>query len=62
MKKKTVITTEKFEVWVIPQASDVPATVAPAPRTDSSESEPGDELMPVPEEHSANNVPPTNED
>jgi hypothetical protein len=35
MKKKTVITTEKLEVWIIPQPSELPAGVGqpPSPET-----------------------------
>lgn len=63
MKKKTVITTEKFEVWIIPQPTDVPAGVAQAPETDSWESESSNEsLTPLPEEHPDKNAPPTPED
>lgn len=63
MKKKTVITTEKFEVWIVPQSPDVPAGVANAPETDSCESESSNEsLTPVPEEQPDKNVQPTRED
>jgi len=63
MKKKTVITTEKFEVWIIPQPSRVPAGVAHAPETEGWESESGKEsITPSPEEHPDRNLPPTHED
>jgi len=63
MKKKTVITTEKLEVWIIPQPSEVPAGVAQAPETDSWESESSnDSLTVLPEEHPDKNAPPTAED
>ncbi len=62
MKKKTVITTEKLEVWFIPQPSEIPAGVAQAPETDSWESEPSNEsITPLPEEHPDKNMPPTAE-
>ncbi len=63
MKKKTVITTEKLEVWFIPQPSEAPAGVAQAPETGSWESESSNQsLTPLPEEHPEKNAPPTNED
>lgn len=63
MKKKTVITTEKLEVWFIPQPSEVPSRVAQAPETDSWESESSNEsLASWPEEHPDKNVPPIHED
>jgi hypothetical protein len=63
MKKKTVITTEKLEIWIIPQPSEVPAGVAQAPETDSWESESGNEsITPLPAEHADTNVPPTHKD
>jgi hypothetical protein len=63
MKKKTVITTEKFEVWVIPEPSEAPAAVARALETDCWESDSSNEsLTPLPEEHPDKNVPPTQED
>jgi hypothetical protein len=63
MKKKTVITTEKLEIWFIPQPSEAPAGVAQVPETGSWESASGNEsLPPLAEEHSDKNVPPTHED
>jgi len=63
MKKKTVITTEKLEVWIIPQPSEIPADVAQAPETEGWESEPGNEsIMSLPEERPAESAPPTHED
>jgi len=63
MKKKTVITTEEFEVWFIPQSSDVPAGVAQGSEVDSWKPESSNESStPVPREHPDKDVPPTHED
>ena len=63
MKKKTVITTEKLEVWFIPQPSEIPAGATQASETDGWESEPGNEsITPLPEEHPNKNAPPIHED
>lgn len=63
MKKKTVITTEKFEVWFTPQPSDVPASVAQAPEADTWKPESSNEsLTSVPEEHRDKDVPLTHKD
>jgi hypothetical protein len=56
MKKKTVVTTEKLEIWVI-QPSGVPPDIAPSPATDRHESmSTSGVLPPVPQKHPDKNV------
>jgi hypothetical protein len=63
MKKKTVITTESFEVWIVSPSSDVAAEVAQAPEGGSWKPESSSEsLTPVLEEDPDKDVPPSPED
>ena len=63
MKKKTVITTEKLEVWILPQPFAVPAEDARAQEADNCNSESkGDSLTLLPEEPSEKTLPPSQND
>jgi hypothetical protein len=46
MKKKTVITTEKLEVWIIPQPEGHAGDDQPA--SDADRSEPNNDFVPAP--------------